>query len=277
MKTPAFLQKVTKDKKMLAAIGIGGVAGLVVLTRKKAGSTAATSADVTPSMSGNSVSGSPFTGAGATGGGGYYDSSAITDGFATLADRINTFGQQLTDSNGVLIDQIGTLNGRVSNLGVYEPQTPTVSDPKPITSVGTPSSSVPTVAYSVQPGENWTSIASKYGISEAGMRAANPGGLNALGTGQTIQLPAAQVQSSAGSAIAALQQRTTASGITSNPGSSSAPSTAVSAPATQTITIQPGQSWNTVSAATGLSTDQLRAQFGSLTALAPGQKLTVKK
>lgn len=110
--------------------------------------------------------------------------------------------------------------------------------------------------YVVQPGDSWTSVSRRFGVSIRELQAANPGSVRASGwliVGEELVIPGAAIPGAAPAA-------TTTTAPTA-PGQTPAPVVTSTPPATdeQQYTVQPGESWNSIAAKFGVDAEALRA------------------
>lgn len=190
-KLTASLPGPLKDRKVLAAVGIGGAAGgLILLKRRSAGGAATGTAGTTVA--------SPYSGVlGGSAGGSGVDTS-ITDLFQQQQDALsNTLGQYQNQYTDVLT-QLASLQQSIGNTSTTTPNpTGTVRYTKPSgetpTQILPPTpapSSTPTVhgTFTVAAGQNWNTIAAATGLTLDQLRSTQPNAtLGALGVGQTVK------------------------------------------------------------------------------------------
>lgn len=131
---------------------------------------------------------------------------------------------------------------------------PPVLDPVPSTSGGGTTTTPPPAhgsSYVVRPGDNWITIAQKYGVSEAALLAVNndsPVRGAALGVGEAIWLPSGAVASA-----------------------TPAPTPKPAPPKSRIVTINRGDNWNTIAARLGVTEPALRGANPQLPGtLSPG-------
>ena len=129
-----------------------------------------------------------------------------------------------------------------------------LTTPPALAQTATPGAGVASPAtYVVQPGDSWTSVARKTGLSIRELQAANPGSVRASGwliLGEELVIPGAAPAVTAATPTAPARTPPTAL-----PAATSTP--APTAP--QQYTVQPGESWNSISAKFGVDAEALRA------------------
>ncbi|HHW89174.1 MAG TPA: LysM peptidoglycan-binding domain-containing protein [Chloroflexi bacterium] len=111
---------------------------------------------------------------------------------------------------------------------------------------------VAAATYIVQPGDSWTSVARKTGLSIRELQAANPGSVRASGwliVGEELVIPNAAPAATATTAPVRTPVATAAPAATSTQQPTGA----------QQYTVQPGESWNSIAAKFGVDAEALRA------------------
>jgi len=127
-----------------------------------------------------------------------------------------------------------------------------LATPPAFAQTATPVATSPAI-YVVQPGDSWTSVARKTGLSIRELQAANPGSVRASGwliVGEELVIPGAAPAATATAPTTPARTPTVAPPAT-------APTPAPTTP--QQYTVQPGESWNSISAKFGVDAEALRA------------------
>jgi LysM repeat protein len=122
--------------------------------------------------------------------------------------------------------------------------------------------------YVVQPGDSWTSVSRKTGLTIRELQAANPNSVRASGwliVGEELAIPGAATPSPAITPAATVTTTATATTVATT-GATPAPATATeaaaptpTAAAEQLHVVQPGESWNSIAAKFGVDPTALRA------------------
>jgi LysM repeat protein len=122
--------------------------------------------------------------------------------------------------------------------------------------------------YVVQPGDSWTSVSRKTGLSIRELQAANPDSVRASGwliVGEELVIPGAPAPSPSATPAAATSTSAPTATTVATPvatvATTEATAEATPAPPTaaQTHVVQPGESWNSIAQKFGVSADALRA------------------
>jgi LysM repeat protein len=165
--------------------------------------------------------------------------------------------------------------------------TPEATQPPPA-ATATPESAAPTAApvtatleaagapqtYKVRPGESWSSIAARFGVSLRALQAANPAAVRPSGwliVGEELIIPGAGGATVTPAATATLSATLSATVAAATSEATATPETAaipVAPGSTGTYIVQAGESWNSIAAKLGISAQAL--QDANPQAIRPG-------